>query len=176
MASNPWAVSIGSGLVISLIARLLWIAPKRLFGRRKRADSGVGVQQTASPVVTQNFQPEINIRFVAPTAQDAASQEIEERPQEITQSDLVTEDGICWRQRADGTRVGPYCPRCEANAKPMPLSPGLTSGTYICHECDASFLTSEYRRRSRPRRPPENRPYVATSKPANGTEPEQEYL
>ena len=27
-----------------------------------------------------------------------------------------------------------------------------------------------------PRRPPENRPYVATSKPANGTEPGQEYL
>jgi hypothetical protein len=28
----------------------------------------------------------------------------------------------------------------------------------------------------KPRRPPENRPYVATSKPANGTEPGQEYL
>ena len=28
----------------------------------------------------------------------------------------------------------------------------------------------------KPRRPPENRPYVATSKPANGTAPGQEYL
>jgi hypothetical protein len=27
-----------------------------------------------------------------------------------------------------------------------------------------------------PRRPPENRPYVATSKPANEAEPGQEYL
>jgi hypothetical protein len=30
--------------------------------------------------------------------------------------------------------------------------------------------------RIEPRRPPENRPYVATAKPANGTVPGQEYL
>src|ERR1700684_2648540 len=40
----------------------------------------------------------------------------------------------------------------------------------------ASKGVNFWKGRFRPRRPPENRPYVATSKPANGSEPGQEYL
>jgi hypothetical protein len=57
LALNPWVVGIGG----SLVAAFIWMVWKRLLGSRKKRNSGVTVQQTASPVMTQNFQPTINI-------------------------------------------------------------------------------------------------------------------
>src|ERR1700682_1308948 len=54
---QQWALAIGGSLAA---ASLVWVCT-RLFGRRKRTESITAVQQNASPVMTQHFQPTINI-------------------------------------------------------------------------------------------------------------------
>jgi hypothetical protein len=67
LTANPWAVTIGGGIAVAL---LIWLG-KRVFGiPGKREGTRKLIQQTASPVVTQTFQPTINIHSpVATTAQ-----------------------------------------------------------------------------------------------------------
>ena len=54
---QQWALGIGCSLAAAL---LIWLCTK-LFGHRKGTESMATIQQTASPVMTQNFQPTINI-------------------------------------------------------------------------------------------------------------------
>lgn len=56
--SNPWVIGIGGSIAAALLG---WLV-KRIFRVDKGRKGSVGTVQNASPVVTQNFQPTINIR------------------------------------------------------------------------------------------------------------------
>jgi hypothetical protein len=55
--ANPWVLGIGGSLVATGIAWLI----RTLLGRRKKQAAAAPVQQDVSPVMTQTFQPIVNI-------------------------------------------------------------------------------------------------------------------
>lgn len=69
---QQWALAIGSSLAAAFI---IWLCT-RPFGSRKGTDSAGAVQQKrASPAMTQNFQPIINIHPPAATSANIRVQE-----------------------------------------------------------------------------------------------------
>jgi len=88
LLSNPWVQVVGGGVVVTFIG---WVA-KHLNKKTKEQEhlAGTAVQQNASPAMTQNFHPNINVHLSSPatiktqfqTAQDQNAftpQEAEEK-------------------------------------------------------------------------------------------------
>jgi hypothetical protein len=82
---QQWALGLGGRLLAAFIT---WFC-RRLFGRPKKTDQGMTIQQNASPTVTQTFQPTIHIHpTVAVPGQDMALRESVSRSEKDPDSHL----------------------------------------------------------------------------------------
>jgi hypothetical protein len=100
LLSNPWVVTIGGGLGVVFVV-WLW---KRFFKNSRAGESTKGtVQQNASPVMTQNFQPTINIH---PVVADAAKGRVSVKVEELWKRLTVLKDAF-WALPNAGYVIGP---------------------------------------------------------------------
>jgi hypothetical protein len=102
-ALNPWVIGIGSSLTAGCIGWLLrrWIVSlwRQLFCRSTKTERGGieevyrnTVRQNASPVMTQNFQPTINVPIaIHPPVGAATKDGLGERGMLETESETVRE-------------------------------------------------------------------------------------